>query len=356
MRRRVPLLRPVLLLGAALVLAAVSLLFLARIDRVVVVKGQMAGGTTAVYAPFDGRVERVLVGPGDRAEKGRPLLRMETDALRADETRHAARIDVLTHRVENLRTERKRLVSQVHPAELEQSARGIERSRLELSSAETRFLLTKELREEGLATKLEFDEAELALKLARLALEEAEQQGPLIRSRQRARIEAMEEEARAAEGEIAEEQSALGEVRRKLALSAVAAGAPGVVIGARLFELEGQTVSEGDELLRLSLGGADRFEGIINDAGRALARPGLPVKIRLEGYPWLIHGSLSGRLDFVGDRSDERTGFPVKVSYDPESAPGPLYEGMKGQARIVIERKVLLGRLLAEKIAGTQKP
>ena len=140
-----------------------------------------------------------------------------------------------------------------------------------------------------------------------------------------------------------------------LALDTISAEADGVVLGTALFELEGRTVRCGDELFRLSTGAAERFEGLIFDTGRAAARPGFRVKIRLEGYPWLIHGTLAGRLDFVDDCRSAEGGFPVKVSFDPMSAPGPLFDGMKGQARIIVDEKVSLGRLLIEKIAGTKK-
>jgi len=356
MRRRVTLLRPVLILGAAFAIAVVAVLFVIRVDRVVVVKGRMTGGTVAVYAPYGGHVDRVLVQPGDRVEKGQPLVEMQSGPLRAEESQLASRIEVLTLRLENERAERDRMLTHVHRAESEQARRAIEKSRLELGSAETRFQLTKQLREEGLATKLEYDAAELAFKLAALALEQAEEESPLLLSRQRAELDTRAKEIQALEGQIAEERAALTEIRRKLSLASVCADTSSVVLGTRLFDLEGQTVNEGDELLRLSVGSAVRFEGLVSDNGRALARAGLPVKIRLEGYPWLIHGSMAGRLDFIADRRDDGAGFPVKISFDPSTAPGPVYEGMAGQARIVVEKKVLLGRLIAEKVAGTQKP
>jgi multidrug resistance efflux pump len=353
MRRRLPLLRPVLILGAALLVAIALLLLFVRIDRVIVAKGHLTGGTVAVYAPWDGRVARVLVKPGDEVAAGQLLVQMEPDPLQAEALQTETRIEVLTQQLQNLQREKTHLISEVHPAELEQASRELERARLELTSAEKRFELTKQLRDKGLTTKLEFEEAELKLELAQLALKEAEQAPPVLRSNQRARIEEKNGVIQAIEGQIEEERAGHNELQRKLALSSLTAAADGTVLGARLFELEGQTVHEGDELLRLSTGKTERFEGVIFDTGRALTRPGLAVKIRLEGYPWLIHGTLSGRLDFVADRCASEGGFPVKISFDPSTAPGSLYEGMKGEARIMVEEKVSLGRMLVEKFVGT---
>lgn len=354
MRRRLPLLRPVVTLGAALLVAVALLLLFVRIDRVVVAKGHLTGGTTAVYAPWDGRVADVLVKPGDRVSAGQPLLQMEPDPLQTEATQTETRIEILNNRLQSLQREKSLLISTVHPAEIEQAARELQRARLELTSAKTRFEYTKQLRDKGLATKLEFEEAELRLELAELALKEAEEAAPVLRSAQRASIEQKSSEIKGIEGEIEEEKAGHGELQRKLALSSITAEADGTVLGTRLFELAGQTVQQGEELFRLSTGKAERFEGVIFDTGRAWTRPGLPVKIRLEGYPWLIHGTMSGRLDFVADRSNSEGGFAVKISFDPLTAPGSLYEGMKGQARIIVEEKVSLGRVLVEKFVGTQ--
>lgn len=356
MHRRLPLFRPVLTLGATLLIAVIALLLFVRIDRVVVARGHLAGGTIAVYAPWGGRVEKVLVTPGDRIEAGRPLVEMESAPLQAEDARIQARVENLTDRIENLRAEKDRLISEVHPAEVIQSARDLERANLELNSADAHFNLTKQLWNMGMTTKFALQEAELALELAKVALTETKQAVPILGSKQRAEIERMAGEIRNLEGQIVEERAMQTELRRKLALGILVADADGMVLGNQLLELEGQTVSQGDELLRLSTGTADRFEGILHDSGRASARPGLRVKIRLEGYPWLIHGTLSGRVDYVADRRGGDGGFPVKVSFDSSTAPGPLYEGMKGQARIVVDEKVSLGRLLIEKVVGTKEP
>lgn len=354
MRHRLPLLRSVLVLGTALLIALAILLLFVRIDRVVVARGHLTGGTIAEYAPWDGRIARVMVKPGDVVAAGQLLVQMETDPLRAEAAQSETRIEVLTNRLQMLQSEKTRLIKEIHPAELDRAARDLQKARLEMTSAKTRYEYTKQLRDKGLATKLEFEDAALRLELAELALKEAEEAAPVLKAEQQASIERKNGEIQEVEGQIEGERAGHDELERELAISSVKADAAGTVLGTRLFELEGQTVGRGEELLRLSTGKAERFEGVIFDAGRAGVRPGLPVKIRLEGYPWLIHGTMSGRLDFVADRSDGGGGFPVKISFDPSTAPGSLFEGMKGQARIIVEEKVSLGRLLVEKLVGTQ--
>jgi hypothetical protein len=111
-------------------------------------------------------------------------------------------------------------------------------------------------------------------------------------------------------------------------------------------------VGKGQELLRLAVGAAERFEGVLGDQARPMIHSGLGVKIRLEGYPWLLHGSLMGRVAVVSDRRDQG-GFPVEVALGETSRMGRLYEGMQGEARIVVEEQVSLARLLIERLAGT---
>jgi hypothetical protein len=44
------------------------------------------------------------------------------------------------------------------------------------------------------------------------------------------------------------------------------------------------------------------------------------------------------------------------VTIDPATAPGSLFEGMEGVARIILEEDVTLLRLLVENVSGTDTP
>jgi multidrug resistance efflux pump len=350
MRRRLPFLRLVLGLSAALLLTVVAGFWLVRIDRVATAPGRLAGGSVPVRAPVPGRIASVSVAAGAAVEAGQPLLRLETAALEAEAEQLAVRLETLQEQAKAQREEGRRLAGEVHPREREQAERAVERGRLELAQAEVKAQAMANLGAEGLAGRLDVEEAELARQLAAMALEEAQRAVPLLATRQETQLSEIAISVSALEGEFAEEQSRLRETRRLLDDSTVVAEAAGIVVGNDLEELQGRQVAAGDELLRLAVAPAERFEGTLTDTGRALARPGLTVKIRMDGYPWLIHGTLGGRVERISDRRDTSGGFPVTISLDRDSAPGDLYEGMRGEARVVIEHKVSLGRLLLERL------
>ena len=356
MRRRLPFSRLVLVLSLALAATTAVGLWVVRFDRVVVAPGYLAGGSTSVRAPRAGRVAAVDVRPAQSIVPGHALVRLETDRLEAEAEQLRLRIDSLDQRLRALRTEHDRLIHEVHPTEREQAAHAAERARLELARAEVKARAIATLGEDGLAGRLDVEEAELARQLAAMALEDAERSIPLLETEQRSRLSQIMTEIQSTEGQIAEERTRRAELLRLIAVSTVTAERAGVVIGSDLDELSGQHVEEGDELLRLAVAPAVRFEGTLSDSGRALAKPGLRAKIRLEGYPWLVHGTLSGRVERLSGLPDTMSGFPVTLSFDAATAPGPLYEGMRGKARIVIEERVTLGRLLIERITGSGQP
>jgi len=350
MRRRLPFLRLVVGLSAALLLIVTAGLWLVRIDRIAPAPGRLAGGSVAVRAPVEGRVAGVLVADGDRTAAGQPVVRLETDALQAELDALARRIETLEEQLEAQGEERERLIREVHPGEREQAGRAIERARLELAQAEVKARAMTALGDEGLAGRLDVEEAELARQLAAMALEEAERALPLLEAQQESRLAEIAVAVASLEGGIAEERTRLREARRLLETSTVVSAVEGVVLGGDLDELTGRQVAAGEQLLRVAVEPAERFEGSLTDGGRALARVGMAVKIRMDGYPWLIHGTVAGRVEFVSDRRDPDGGFPVTISVDPSTAPGDLFEGMRGEARVVIEHKVPLGRLLLERI------
>ncbi|MEN8007977.1 MAG: HlyD family efflux transporter periplasmic adaptor subunit [Candidatus Krumholzibacteriota bacterium] len=360
MRRPLPLLRPLSLLGTVFLLTVVAVFVFLRIDRVVVAPGCFTGGTLAVRAPLDGRVVTAAVKPGQQVAPGQLLVEFDSEPLEAEIGLAQTRIrDLERHKID-LAAEMERLTTGIHPAEAEQARREVERSKLALEDARTARERARQLAEEGLVAEEKLQEADLALRLAEIELAGRTDAVPLLERRQTEVIATLRRDAAAVDAELAEEQLTLRESQRRRTLCSVLAPDSGVVVGTGLYELEQRYLEEGEDLLRIERGVSARFEGWLDDHGRALARGGQEVKIRLDGYPWLLHGTVPGKVEFVSGRRDGNgegaAGFPVVVAYVAGSGPGPLLDGMTGRARIVVGERVSLGRLLLERVMGVDDP
>ena len=354
-RRSLPLLRPVLGLGLGLVAVAVAGLVLLRIERVVVARGHLVGGSVAVTAPRPGRVEKVLVADGSPVRAGTVLLLLEDDELAATARELETRLEGLALRERELRERLARMERELFPAERAQADRAVERAEVELRQVDVRARATERLGREGLASDLDVEQARLAREKARVALEEARRARALLPRRQRLRADELRARAEAVAAERAEVETRLASVRAEMQRSAVVAPADGAVACPGCEELSGRWVEAGEELLRLVSREVSAFEGLLPDRGRARVRPGQVVKIRLDAWPWMLHGVLPGQVTSVGPVRGEG-GWPVRIEIDPARGPGPLYEGMTGEARIVVGERASLGRLLLERLAGTPSP
>ncbi|HVS19124.1 MAG TPA: hypothetical protein VMT18_11035, partial [Planctomycetota bacterium] len=161
---------------------------------------------------------------------------------------------------------------------------------------------------------------------------------------------------------LADEQSARRarqvELTRRLECTRVVASRSGSWIGAAPEDLLGRRVAEGEELGRLAAGRPRRFRGRIDDLGRAHVEGPLPVRVRVDGYPWLLHGSVSGRLTRIDDVAAGASGFEVEVTLEPpfERAQVELFEGMRAEGRILVEERVSLVRLLFERLLEVEEP
>ena len=359
MRHRLPLLRPLSTLVAIFVLTAAALFGLLRLDRVVVAPGRFAGGTVAVRAPLEGRVDEVLVTPGQRLSAGQVLLRFDTAPLTAEIARGRARCTQLDQRRLDLTGEMARLEAGIHPAERSQAWRNAERAQLASQDAEKDLSRARELAAAELLPAEELQQTELDRQLAELEAADKAAAVPLLERRQTEAVAALQREIETLTGDLAGEAIDLREKERRLGLATVTAPDSGLVVGPRLFELAKQYVEEGDELLRIERGTSARFEGWLNDHGRSAAHPGQRVKIRIDGLPWLLHGTVPGRVEVVGGQrttGPDGSGFPVVVTITPGVGPGPLADGMAGQARISVDRRVSLGQLLFERLLGADRP
>ena len=352
MRRRLPLFRVVVLLTVCLAVTAVSLLRLVRLDRVITARGQLIGGSAPIRALRTGTIGEVHVQTGDVVDAGQLLICLDTEALISEQRVHLARTRSLEDQQQALLAEQRRLQESQHPWELAQARRAVQRAELELSSAETRLRIQAELWTHELTTKLQLDEATLTRDLAQLALEETQREIPQLESRHESKLENLFADLQSLASQVEEEQAILDDIHRRIELSTVRAERQGTVIGESLHEQVRRSVEQGTELMRLVHGPVKRFEGVIQDSGRRLAKPELSAKVRLDAYPWLIHGTISGRVSTIAERPSVGGGYQVQVKLDLERTPGPVYEGMNGEARILIEEKVSLVRYLFEKIVG----
>ena len=349
MRPRPPLVRTVLLLAGAFVVAAAIALGVVRIGRVVVAPGVFAGPSQPVRAARAGVIAAVLVESGARVEQGALLARLDSAALEAERTGLAAqRAGADTRRAEAER-ERRHLLETLQPAERATLARGGRAAELMRENARAKEQRYTELEAAGLAEKSELESAVLERELAEVEVERVRDS--------LANLPALEREALAAlDARLAESDSALAELAareqdlaQRLAQSQLVAPAAGRVLAPAARELAGRAVAAGEELMRVATPGVEAFLAHLDDRGRARAQEGQPARLRLEGYPWLVHGTLDARVVLVSDRKDEQ-GYLVRLELDGEHAPGPLYEGMSGKARIATAEKVSLLWLILEEL------
>lgn len=354
MRRRLPLFRSLLILIALFVLSCAAVLGLWRIERVVLAPGRLTGGSVQVCSPRDGIMFDTVTRGGTPVRPGDLLLRLDPRSLEAEAAGHRARFEGLQAERAARLAELKRTEEAVHPREQEDARGAIERARVAQRRTDLEAEATARLGVEGIAGRLQVEKATLDRELAAMVVKGSEQAIQLLDAQQRASIEGMRAEIRRIEGEMEAERVARESLLEDIRSSAVCAPVAGVVVATRLEDLVGRAVRKGDELLRLQVGPPGRFEGMLTDAGGAAARPGQRVRIRLEAYPWLIHGTLGGRVARVSERRSDAGGFPIEIEIEPDSAPGSLREGMGGAARIAVGEKVSLGRLLLERMTGRE--
>lgn len=355
MHRRLPLLRPLSALLALFLLACAALLGFWGIGRIVLAPGRLTGGSVQVCSPQDGIVAEVSTRGGRSVQPGEILVRLDPRELEAKAAGHLARLEGLDAEREARLAELARFKEAVHPREQEEARQAVERARVEQQRTDLDGDAIARLGEQGIAGRLQVEKAALDRRLAAMAFESAEQATRLLDAQQRAGVESMNAELRRIEGELEAERVAREAALASIRDLSVRATVAGMVAGTRLEELAGRAVRKGDELLRLQVGGPGKFEGLLTDSGRASVKPGQRVRIRLDAYPWLIYGTLAGRVTRASERRADAGGFPVEIEIEPASAPGALREGMGGTARIVVEQKVSLGRMLLERLTGHEE-
>lgn len=346
--RRTPLLRTVLATSALLVLALVLVLVFLRVDRVVVASGELVGGSRIVRSPLDARIAEVLVRADQEIRAGEPLIVLESEALHNERRRTEARIEALESRLAALEAQRRHEDGVRHPRTRREAELALERARLEEEVATRQLASLEALVADGLVDRITVDEARLRRDVAEVAREEAQLTAETLGAEQDAALEALDAELRQARSTLEEQRLAAAELARREALSTLVAPIDGKVLGSQLEHLAGRRVLAGDELLAIAGGRAERFVGVLSESERPRVRRSLPVRLRVEGYPWLLHGSVRGRVSALADSAADGA-YPVEVALEGGSGL-ELFEGMHADARILVEERVRIGELLFERL------
>ncbi|MCE9595794.1 MAG: HlyD family secretion protein [Planctomycetes bacterium] len=353
MRSRLPLARTVLLLTGAFVAAIVLVLAFVELERVVVADGAFTGPSRPVRAPRDGVIVELLVESGTRVEAGAVLARLDARSFEAERAELAAKRSSVEARRAEFEREKKHLAETVQPAEREALARAESAAELVVEAAKVKEKRFSDLQAVGLVEQGELEDAALARKLAEVELETARTaraQRPALETSALAEVD-----ARVAEVgfELAAFDAQSVDLERRAAERDLVAPVAGCVLAPPRSEFVGRAVRAGDETMRVAVAGVEAFLAHVDDRGRARVKNGLAAKLRLDGYPWLVHGTVDAKVTLIADRADEH-GYLVRLEIDPALAPGPLFEGMRGRARIATAESASLLRLGLEELFGLE--
>ncbi len=355
MRRRPPLIRTVALLTAAFAACVLLVAFLVPLQRVVVGEGSFIGPSRAVRATREGRVAQVLCESGQRVEAGEVLVRLDQQVLGPANDELRARLAALELARAQLERERRHALEELQPAARQSLARAQSAAELVLDAARAKEKRYDELRTQGLVEQAEYEEAVLARRLSEVELEGVRASAAQRPALERAELAAFDARARSLEHERALLEVRRAELELQRSQSEITAPSAGFVLGPARVELEGRAVAEGEELLRVALPGVEAFVAYVDDRGRARVAQGQEAKLRLSGYPWLVHGTVSARVAQVAD-APEAGGYRVRLELSGEGEIGPLFEGMRGRARIATAQRAPIAWLLIEEAFGLGAP
>jgi len=340
----------------------------------------------SIEATISGRVERWFVQEGTQVKKGDPIVQLvdndesmldrlgaERTAIDVRRTAQSQRVETLRSRIDSVRRSQ-RAETAAAEANVQIMQRGVEAADQDLAGAaaelETNDLnlrRQRELFEDGLASRREFELAELAarqssakvasarakLRAAQNALSQSRASLRRVMASTDADIESAEAAVRSAETDVASTNAALA--RLDLGISrqnaqTITAPTDGTILRV-MGRLGGDQVDRGTALALLVPDTQDRAVALYVDGNdAALVKPGSPVRLQFEGWPavqfsgWpsVAVGTFGGRVAFVDAADDGNGDFRIVVVPDPEDEAWPaasyLRQGVLAKGWVLLNR------------------
>jgi multidrug resistance efflux pump len=300
-------------IGAAVLLVGVPLGLWARyrLAHVVSRNAQVKGTIADVGSQLDGVVTQVEVDAGQRVEAGQILVRLEARHLRARVDQASSQLEKATRelQVERLAIahERLRLDTRVveASARLAAATAHVEAMQSQADDARERYELRKSLAKDGVISQEELRDAETLHRTAtaQVATARAEQDAALA-FQISARVESdglavRQERIAVLESEIAAWRAELAVAEADLEGSVIRAPDVGWVVR-RILE-PGASVTVGQPILSLWIGGNVWVEAWIDEDDLGKIGAGSPARVTLKSYPDRV---FAGVVETIGVSTD----------------------------------------------------
>ncbi len=326
-------------------------------------------GTDPVRAIDIGTITEVLVTEGDRVEKGAPLFVLQSREI-GDRSAELGGLEIEGGR-EKLQSSQIKLENQ-RLADLQEEAKLRERSDFltqmievkskELALSRDMALTYERLLESGVSSRNELNDRQIEMSRVQLELQElqrdlAETSSALTKLRYE--TQTRQAESRLQSREITERMDAdavrSGALKKELTHSSgselsVLAPCTGIVLRLKT-RAQGAVVQEGDMLAEMVCGGETlQAELAVPQSGMSRLQPGQGVKLLYNAFPYQRFGVRFGTVRWVSPSSlegDDGENFRVRVELASQSIRAgsqdhPLMPGMRGTARVVVERRTLI--------------
>jgi HlyD family secretion protein len=249
-------------------------------------------------SPVEARVERILKRPGEVVRAGEEILKLDTSASKLSFERLQDQYAKKVNEQLQLRLTLEKQLSDLRGR--------IESGRLDAEAAQYRAEQNRKLRSDGLVSEQTLRASEVEAKKAQIELTQLEQSVRDARRSTDAQLQGLDLD-------LAILRKELEEARRQLDLATTRSDRSGVLTW--VVPQEGATIQRGEVIARIADLDAYRVEATVSDIHASSLRPGLPVRVVLDGKP-VVQGRVSqiyptienSAIKFAAELDDPRNG------------------------------------------------
>jgi membrane fusion protein (multidrug efflux system) len=341
------------LLLAALVLVWVAWFVLGKVTLYEVsctARLETKSAAHPVAAVVGGRVVETSLRIGQDVCARQVLVMLESEAELRGIREKRARHDALLARLEAVQRE---IQAEEEVVALQQKARDVaaEEGQAQIVEATTRARLAEQqaetlgsLRSRSAASDEEFRRAKADAEARRATVQAVTsaatrvEQDRLVQEKDRtARLAKLQREAVELKGEAEIEQAAIHRLEHDIELRTIRAPVSGRVGEIVQFPV-GSVVRAGEKIACIIPPGEPRAVAQFPVAAVGRIRPGQPVRLRLDGFPWTQYGTVPATIADVGN---EPSGGLIRIELSLTKEPSstiPLEHGIPGSAEVEVGR------------------